>query len=160
MGKIIVINFNVDNGTFTFRVAGILFHKNKVLIHRLISDNFYAFPGGRVEMFESTENTIIREMNEELGINVRVNRLLWICEHFFTHNDSKYHEICFYYLIECNDNNFLNKGDLFYITEGKNDFEFKWIDIKDIQNEITYPTFIKDKIQNLPITIERIIDIN
>lgn len=111
-------------------------------------------------MLESTENTIIREMNEELGINVRVNRLLWICEHFFNHNDSKYHEICFYYLIECNDNNLLNKEDLFYITEGKNEFEFRWIDVKEIQNEIVYPTFIKNKIQNLPTTIERIVDID
>lgn len=153
-----MINFKIDNGVFNFRVAGILFYKNKVLVHRLINDNFYAFPGGRVEMFESTENTIIREMNEELGVTVKINRLLWICEHFFTHNDSKYHELCYYYLIECNDNNLLDKGDKFYITEGKNEFEFRWIDVTDIKNEIVYPAVIKDNIENLPITIERIVD--
>jgi len=90
-----MINFKVENGVFNFRVAGILFNKNKVLIHGLINDDFYAFPGGRVEMFESTENTIIREMTEELGITVTINRLLWVVEHFFN-NDSKYHKICFY----------------------------------------------------------------
>jgi len=153
-----MINFKIDNGVFNFRVAGILFYKNKVLVHRLINDNFYAFPGGRVEMFESTENTIIREMNEELGVTVKINRLLWICEHFFTHNDSKYHELCYYYLIECNDNNLLDKGDKFYITEGKNEFEFRWIDVTDIKNEIVYPAVIKDNIENLPSTIERIVD--
>lgn len=83
----------MENGVFSFRVAGILFRKNKVLVHRLINDDFYAFPGGRVEMFESTEHTIIREMNEELGVDVTVDRLLWICEHFFTLNSNKYHEI-------------------------------------------------------------------
>lgn len=160
MEEIILINFKIDNGIFNFRVAGILFYKNKVLIHRLINDNFYTFPGGRVEMFESTENTIIREMNEELGVNVTINRLLWVCEHFFSHNNSKYHEVCFYYLIECKDNSIINERDIFYITEGKNEFEFKWIDVKDIQSEVVYPTFIKDKIQNLPIAIERIIDID
>lgn len=153
-----MINFKIDNGVFNFRVAGILFSKNKVLVHRLINDNFYAFPGGRVEIFESTENTIIREMNEELGVTVKINRLLWICEHFFTHNNSKYHEICYYYLIECNDHNLLDKEDVFYITEGKNKFEFRWIDVTDIKNEIVYPIFIKDNIENLPITIERIVD--
>ena len=81
-------------------------------------------------------------------------------QHSFTPYDTKYHEICFYYLIKCNDNNLLNKENLFYITEGENEFEFRWIDVKDIQNEIVYPTFIKDKIQNLPLTIERIVDID
>lgn len=155
-----MINFNIDNGVFNFRVAGLLFYESKVLVHRLIDDNFYAFPGGRVEMFESTENTIVREMNEELGVNVSVNRLLWVCEHFFNHNNSRYHEICFYYLIECNDKSLINKGDLFYITEGKNKFEFRWIDIKDIETESVYPTFIKDNIDNLPVSVERVVDID
>jgi hypothetical protein len=63
-------------------------------------------------------------------------------------------------LLECNDNNLLNKGDLFYITEGKNEFEFRWVDVTNIQNEIIYPTFIKNKLQSLPTTIERIVDID
>ncbi|HEY8893091.1 MAG TPA: NUDIX hydrolase [Clostridium sp.] len=155
-----MINFKVENGVFNFRVAGILFNKNKVLIHRLINDDFYAFPGGRVEMFESTENTIIREMTEELGINVTINRLLWVVEHFFNNNDSKYHEICFYYLIECCDKNFLGREDIFYITEGSNKFEFRWVDIADIRNHVIYPTFIKEKIEDLPINIERIVHID
>ena len=160
MEETVVINFKIDDGVFNFRVAGLLFYKNKVLVHRLINENFYAFPGGRVEMFESTDNTIIREMNEELGINIKVNRLLWICEHFFNHNNNKYHEICFYYLIECNNDSFFNKGDLFYITEGNNEFEFRWIDVEDIQNEIVYPIFIKNNILNLPNTVEKVIDID
>ncbi|WP_297430026.1 NUDIX hydrolase [Clostridium sp.] len=155
-----MINFKIDNGVFNFRVAGLLFDENKVLVHRLIKDDFYAFPGGRVEMFETTETTIVREMNEELGINVKVNRLLWICEDFFNHNDNKYHEICFYYLIEYKDNNILNKEDLFYITEGKNEFEFRWVDTKYIKNETIYPAFIKDRIHDLPTTIERIVVID
>jgi len=155
-----VINFQIDNGFFNFRVAGILFKEDKVLVHKRINDSFYAFPGGRVEMFESTENTIIREMKEELGVDVTIDRLLWVCEQFFGDTDSKYHEICFYYLIECNDNNLLDKEDLFYITEGKNKFEFRWIDVKEIENEFVYPVFIKNRIQDLPTTIEKIVDID
>lgn len=154
-----MINFKIDNGTFNFRTAGLLFYKNKVLIHRLVKDDFYAFPGGRVEMFENTENTIIREMNEELGIKVSVNRLLWVCEHFYTHNNSKYHEICFYYLLQCSDDSLTNKGDSFYVTEGKNEFEFKWVGVNAVKDEILYPAFIKDRIQNLPSSVERIVDI-
>lgn len=155
-----MINFKIDDGVFNFRVAGILFSGSKVLVHRLINDNFYAFPGGRVEIFESTEDTIIREMKEELDVTVKVNRLLWICEHFFTHHNRKYHELCYYYLIECDDHNLLSNADVFYIIEDKNKFEFRWIDVADIKNETVYPVFIKDNIENLPITIERVMDID
>lgn len=155
-----MINFKTENGIFNFRVAGILFHENKVLIHRLVNDNFYAFPGGRVELFEDTENTIIREMREELDIDIEIRRLLWIGEHFFIHNDNKYHEICFYYLIECDDKKFLDRGDLFFVTENEIQFEFKWIPVTEIENETLYPIFIKKRLSNLPISIERIVDID
>lgn len=57
-----MINFKKDNGIFNFRVVGIMLNERKVLIHRLVKDDFYAFPGGRVEMFEITEETLVREM--------------------------------------------------------------------------------------------------
>lgn len=157
-GDGMMINFNIKDGIFNFRVAGILLNNDKVLIHRLMKDDFYAFPGGRVEMFENTEDTIVREIQEELGAKVRVNRLLWVCEQFFTHQDSKYHEICFYYLIECEDQELLERGNLFYVTEDKNEFEFRWVSVTEVKNEPLYPTFIKDRIRELPITVERVVD--
>jgi ADP-ribose pyrophosphatase YjhB (NUDIX family) len=153
-----MINFKTKDGIFNFRVAGILFNKDKILIHRSMNDDFYAFPGGRVEIFENTETTIVREMQEELGVRVKISRLLWICEQFFTHNHNKYHEICFYYLIECNDNSLLERGDLFCVTEDKNEFEFKWISVAAVKDEPLYPTFIKDRLRNLPITVESAVD--
>jgi 8-oxo-dGTP pyrophosphatase MutT (NUDIX family) len=153
-----MINFKTENGVFNFRVAGILFHEDKVLIHRLVRDDFYAFPGGRVEMFESTDKTIVREMKEELGIDVEIIRLLWVCEHFFNHNQSEYHEICFYYLIDCNYESFYDKEDIFYITEGENQFQFKWVPISSIGDEPLYPVFIKKSLMNLPTSVERITD--
>lgn len=154
-----MINFKIDDGLFNFRVAGILIKDNKVLIHRLTSDDFYAFPGGRVEINESTENTIIREMEEELNLKVNVDRLLWVCEHFFTHKKEKYHEICFYYLIQSEDNSILQRGERFNIIEENREFEFKWVKLENLKNEVLYPTFIKDRIENLPTTIERVVDV-
>ena len=145
-----MINFKSENGIFNFRVAGILFNNDKVLVHRGIKDDVYAFPGGRLEMFETTENTIVREMKEELGIDVNVNRLLWICESFFNINNKKYHEVCYYYLIECKDEEFLKKGDIFYINENGNELEFKWVTIEEAKNEVIYPIVIKDRLHNLP----------
>ncbi|MDF2547489.1 MAG: hypothetical protein K0R93_2387 [Anaerosolibacter sp.] len=153
-----MINFKTKEGIFNFRVAGILLYEDQVLIHRSMKDDFYAFPGGRVEMFEQTEDTIVREMEEELGVTVRVDRLLWICEHFFTHENHQYHEICFYYLIECKDASLLGRGNLFYVTEGKTEFEFRWVPLEKVQDESLYPTFIKRRLEDLPATVEHAVD--
>lgn len=155
-----MINFKTNDGIFNFRVAGIMFHEDKVLIHRLEKDDFYSFPGGRLEMFEDTEKTIVREMKEELNIEIGVIRLLWINEHFFTFKENKYHEICFYYLINCEDKKLIDRGDIFYVTEGNCKFEFKWVPIKYIDNEVLYPTSIKKRLVDLPLTIERIVENN
>lgn len=153
-----MINFKTKEGIFNFRVAGILLYQNQVLIHRSMKDDFYAFPGGRVEMFERTEDTIVREMEEELGVTVRVDRLVWICEHFFTHNSSKYHEICYYYMITCEDPDLVERGNLFYVTEEKTEFEFRWVSLEAVQAESLYPTFIKRRLGDLPVTVEHAVD--
>lgn len=153
-----MINFKTEKGIFNFRVAGILIHDDKVLIHRRINDDFYALPGGRVEILEDTETTIIREMEEELGINVEIERLLWVCQSFFGSDDSKYHEICFYYLINCEDKELITKEDVFLVSENDKTFEFKWVPIDEIEKEPFYPTFIKNRLGNLPTVIESIVD--
>lgn len=153
-----MINFKTEKGIFNFRTAGILFHDNKVLIHRRINDDFYALPGGRVEILEDTETTIIREMEEELGLQVEIERLLWVCQSFFGSDDSKYHEVCFYYLINCEDKESITKEDVFLVSENDKTFEFKWVKIDEIEKEPFYPTFIKNRLGNLPTTIESIID--
>ncbi|MGE5676639.1 MAG: NUDIX hydrolase [Pseudomonadota bacterium] len=154
-----MITFTTDSVRFKFRVAGILIHDDKVLIHRLVQDDFYAFPGGRVEMSEDTETTIVREMKEELNVTVSVIRLLWVAEHFFTYNQERYHELCFYYLIDCKDRNLLYQDDCFNFIEGSNTFEFKWVKIVEIADEVIYPTFIKSRLKELPLNIERIVEI-
>src|SRR5439155_21430278 len=78
-----------------------------VLLHRADQDNFWSLPGGRGELLEPSTETICREFREELGCDVRVERLLWIVENFFTYDASKFHEIAFYYKIEI-----LNRIDL------------------------------------------------
>lgn len=155
-----MINFEKDNGIFNFRVAGIMINKGRVLIHRLAKDDFYAFPGGRVEMFETTEETLVREIQEELGIDVRIDRLVWICENFFVYEEKKYHELCFYYLIENLDEALFEKGDKFVVFEGTKEYEFKWVNVKTVENEVLYPETIRDRLNNIPETMESIIDID
>ena len=42
-------------------------------------------PGGRVKSGESTEEALVRELREELGIEVEVERLVYVAEVFAAH---------------------------------------------------------------------------
>jgi len=63
------------------RVAGIiLFNDMFMLMHRIKEINgevydYYAIPGGGLEEEETLEQGVIREVKEELGVDVKVGRL-------------------------------------------------------------------------------------
>lgn len=46
----------------------------------LHSTNFWAPPGGGIDFGQTAEETVIREFEEETGIQVRVGRFLFVCE--------------------------------------------------------------------------------
>ncbi|MBK6795945.1 MAG: NUDIX domain-containing protein [Acidobacteria bacterium] len=88
-----MIRFEEGNNCFNYRVAGIAVHENSVLLHKSLNDDFWSFPGGRAEFGEPAEQTLMREMREEIGAEIEVVRLLWFAENFFTYDGFRYHEI-------------------------------------------------------------------
>ena len=70
---------------FLCRVAGVAVHKGRALLHRSEHDDFWALPGGRIEVGETSAQALRREMLEEVGAEVTVGRLLWVVENFFKH---------------------------------------------------------------------------
>ncbi|HEY8888785.1 MAG TPA: NUDIX domain-containing protein [Clostridium sp.] len=156
------ITFNTEIGRFNYRVAGILIHDNKLLVMKDENSPYYYIPGGRVAMNETSEDAIMREIGEEVEIDVNVKRLLWIVENFFTEEQSgeKFHELGLYYLLELKDENVLGNGSEFVMDEGgKHTLMFTWKPLEDIKNLFIYPLFLKEKIMKLPNTMEHIIEI-
>jgi mutator protein MutT len=94
-----MIIFEKENNRFNYRVVGIAVHENSVLLHRAEGEDFWTFPGGRAEFGETAEQTLRREMREEIGIEVEVVRLLWLVENFFNYEGKDWHEIAFYFLM-------------------------------------------------------------
>lgn len=67
---------------FQIRVAGILIEDSALLLVKqfVTKDRGWSLPGGRVEADERLEDAVIREMAEETGLQIRVKRLLYICD--------------------------------------------------------------------------------
>lgn len=68
-------------------VAGFLMKDGKVLIGQRPEHNSLAgqweFPGGKIELGESPEVALTRELNEELGIEAQVGDLKVACTHTY-----------------------------------------------------------------------------
>jgi len=64
------------------RVVGIIIKDNRILLMRRVRDGreYFVFPGGGVEENESIEEAIIREIQEELSINAKIEKLLFEIE--------------------------------------------------------------------------------
>ena len=67
------------NKTTDIRCRAIIIHDNKILVvkHSVDSD-FYALPGGHLEWGEDVKTCMRREIIEELGIEPKIGRLLYV----------------------------------------------------------------------------------
>lgn len=92
------------------------------------------FPWLRVQIGENSIDSVKREMMEELGIEVKVERLLWIIENFFEYEKSDYHEIVMYYLISDRDLSEIDTSP-FHGVEG----ERLWVPIDSLGELNVYP---------------------
>ena len=72
-------------------IACIAFDGEKILVaHRNPTgqmEDWWEFPGGKVEEGETDESAIVREFEEEFGVTVTVGEK--IAETFFVHNDAQ-----------------------------------------------------------------------
>ena len=149
------LTFKTDNGIFNYRVCAVIIHSNRLLAMKNDLSPYYYLPGGRVNLHESAENAIARELKEELGIEAKIVRPLWFVQDFFIEDESrdKFHELCVYYLVDVSDTELI-KQERFAGLETKHREVFEWLDIDTLAEQYLYPLFIKEKINILPDSLE------
>ena len=146
------ISFTFGNDKFNYRVCAMIIYDGKILAMHDDRSPYYYLPGGRVEIGETAENAVIREVQEELGVTAKIVRPLWLNQAFFTEDVNKldYHELCIYFLMDIEDTDLLARGKQFTSNEGQRTHTFEWLEFDRLQDEYFYPLFLKKDIFNLP----------
>lgn len=139
----------IDGVKFNFRVGLLVKMKKQILVECNQDYDFVVLPGGRVKTLESSEDALIREINEEMKIDLTNYNLefIGIDENFFELDNIKYHELYFIYKIEIDENNEDFKDGMINYDSKVN--YYKWVDILDLK-----------EVNLLPKSLINIIDSN
>ena len=146
---------------FNVRGVGVLIHDDHILMFQVVGDTFWALPGGRMELMENSRELVAREMQEELGVEVEVGRLLWVVETFGGAYTSSFHQLGFYYEVTAADELLLDKQRTFEIHDGGAHLFYKWWTLQEAAQLAVYPTFLRNALQEpLPETVQHIIHLD
>lgn len=148
------ILFKTDEHIFSYRVGGLLIHNGKVLMQKAAGDDGYAFIGGHVAFGETTAETIVREFKEEIGADIRAERLIMVNENFFSWGDRPCQQINFYYLVSLlNEAQIPLDRDFKALDELGNErieLDMCWIPLEEVASKNIYPPNAKEFVVNVP----------
>lgn len=122
--------YEVDSSELTFRpsVYGIIIKDNKILLSRQWDG--YDFPGGGIEIGETVEEALKREVKEETGMNVEKGAVVYCETSFYKTTKGQYvNAVLIYFLCE------ITGGEISteFFSESEKEYASaaEWIDIKD-----------------------------
>ncbi|MBQ8359124.1 MAG: NUDIX domain-containing protein [Oscillospiraceae bacterium] len=152
--------FKMSDSIFSYRVGGILIKNGNVLLQKPRNDE-YSIIGGHVKMFETAEDTLVREFKEELRADIQVGKLVAIGEVFWQWGNRACHQVCLYFNVELKYNTIPTEGVFHGYDEFNNervDLDFCWIPLSDIQQGIkVYPIEFFEKYSKNPTEVIRFV---
>ena len=146
-----------DDGILNIRVGAIIMKDGKILMVGNERSNYLYSVGGRIKFGETTDEAIVREVYEETGVKMEIDRLGFVHENYFygdapTNLGKLIYEISFFFYMKVPED-FTPISDSF--TEDNSREFLKWIspnvDIK------IYPEFFKTELMNPTDTVRHFV---
>ena len=147
-----------DDGILNIRVGAIIMKDGKILMVGNERSNYLYSVGGRIKFGETAEEAIVREVYEETGVKMEIDRLGFVHENYF-YGDAPFnlgkliYEISFFFYMKV-PNDFTPISDSF--TEDNSREFLKWISPnEDIK---IYPEFFKTELMNPTDTVKHFVN--
>ena len=125
----------VGNTVFVVRATALILHNGKLLVTK--DKGKYYTIGGAIQVNESTEEAIVREVGEELGVKAQAGQLAFVVENHFEEDGVFYHNIEFHYLVD------LLQDAPLTTQEDEKTQPCEWIDLDKLEDIQLVPAFLK-----------------
>lgn len=104
------------------------------------NEEWYIMPGGGQEPEETLQETVCREVSEELGINVKCKELLFVVEGVY---GERFHRVDLIFRCE-----FINELPHIALQYDTNQVGVEWLDISTLNLQQLYPSKLRRQIMN------------
>lgn len=152
------VKIKANEGNFKYRVAGAVVKDNKLLMVDICDNGFYCLPGGHIHLGEDSMTAMKREIGEEVGITCKSIKLVALAENFFKAKKGNMHEVCYFYVIEPNENIKTEDYQVVENDEGElKPLHFKWCPIDQIDKVDFRPKELIGKFKSKNFDFEHII---
>jgi ADP-ribose pyrophosphatase YjhB (NUDIX family) len=146
-----------DDGILNIRVGAIIMKDGKLLMVGNDRVDYLYSVGGRIKFGETAEEAIVREVFEETGVNMEIDRLGFVHEnYFYCDSPSKLgklvYEISFYFYMRV-PTNFTPISESF--TEDNSKEYLKWVSLDE--NIKMYPEIFRTELKNPTDTVKHFI---
>ena len=138
----------LNNQKLNIRACAIIIHDNKLLVHNNVNESHVALVGGRVKIGESSEQTLKREIMEEMGKEIEIMEYVSTIENFFEADDMPYHEIMFVYSVDFKNEEDKKIIETIHNVEGEDELRYDWIDLDKIDEYPLKPDILKELLRN------------
>ena len=125
----------VGNTVFGVRATALILQNHKLLVTK-DKDQYYTI-GGAIQVNERTEDAVVREVREELGIKVQAGQLAFVVENHFEQAGIHYHNIEFHYFVD------LLEDAPLVMQEDTKQLPCRWIALDELHTVDLKPAFLK-----------------
>ena len=125
----------IDSTVFGVRATALIVEEGKLLVVE-DEDGFYTI-GGAIQVGERTEEAVIREVKEELGVKAQAGQLAFVVENRFEQAGVHFHNIEFHYLVD------LLEDAPLTMQEDARQLPCRWIALNQLHTVPLKPGFLK-----------------
>ena len=138
----------VDGGVINIRVGAIILKDGKLLMAGNNREAYHYTVGGRIKFGETAAEAVVREVFEETGVHMDIDRLGFVHENYFkgdapSNRDKLIYEIDYYFYMKVTDD--FDPASMTFM-EGDQEEKLTWVDLDG--DAKYYPDFFKTELKN------------